>query len=103
MFGVGGVGVVRVALVVEIVEQGGEAPELFVVAEFAGVGANAGFHGEHVFAEGFGLRVFADELPGFVAGGEGWGVGHGRWKYSRELMAELMAELSWRAVYVMAV
>ena len=63
-----GVGVVGPAFVVEIVEQGGEAPEFFVGAVLAGVGADAGFDGEHVFAQAFGLGVFAEKFPGVVAG-----------------------------------
>ena len=32
------------------VEKGGEAPDFFIGPVFAGVGANACFHGEHMFA-----------------------------------------------------
>ena len=39
MFGIGP------ALVVEIVEQAGQAPGVLVAAELSGVGANAGFDG----------------------------------------------------------
>jgi hypothetical protein len=69
---VGGVVGVGPALVVEVMENGGEAPGIFVGAVFAGIGAHAGFDGEHVFAEGFGLGEFADKFPGVVAGGH-WG------------------------------
>jgi len=68
MFAVRGVVSVGPALVIEIVEQGREAPELFIGAGFAGVGADAGFYGEHVLAQGFGFRVFADEIPSVFAG-----------------------------------
>ena len=68
MFLVGGVGVVGEFLVVKIVEQRSESPKVFVGARFFGVSANAGFDGEHVFAQGFGLREFADKLPGVFAG-----------------------------------
>ena len=68
MLAVGGVVIVRPAFVVEIVKESGEAPGVFVGVIFAGVGADAGFHGKHVFAEGFGLSVFADEVPGVFAG-----------------------------------
>ena len=33
-----------------LVEKGGEAPDFFIGPVFAGVGANACFHGEHMFA-----------------------------------------------------
>ena len=67
MFLVRGVIVVGPALVVEIVKESGEAPSFFVGAVFAGVSADAGFDSQHVFAQGFGLGVFADEFPGIFA------------------------------------
>jgi len=48
------------ALVIEIVEQGGEAPGFFVGTGFAGVGADAGFDGKHMFAEAFGSGVLTE-------------------------------------------
>jgi hypothetical protein len=66
-----GVGLVGPALVVEIVEQSGDTPELFIGAMLAGVGADAGFHRQHVLAETLRLRVFAQELPGLFACGHG--------------------------------
>ena len=68
MFAISGVVSVGPAFVIEIVKEGCEAPEFFIGAGFAGVGADAGFYGEHVFAQGFGLRVFADKIPGVFAG-----------------------------------
>src|SRR5438477_10398927 len=62
MFGVGP------TLVVEIVQQRRDSPRLFVGASFAGVGADAGFYCQHVFAQRFGLRVFAYQFPGVFAG-----------------------------------
>ena len=53
---------VRPALVIKIVEQGGEAPGIFVAAEFSRVGADAGFDCEGVFAQAFSLRVFAEKM-----------------------------------------
>jgi hypothetical protein len=50
------------------VKESGEAPEVFVRTIFAGIGADAGFDGEHVFAEAFGLGVLAEEFPGIFAG-----------------------------------
>jgi hypothetical protein len=41
-----------VLLVVEVVEQAGYAPELLVLAEFAGVGAQAGLDRRRRFSEG---------------------------------------------------
>jgi len=55
------------ALIVEIVEKTGEAPAVFVAAELAGVGANAGFDGQGMFSEAFALCVFAEEIPGVVS------------------------------------
>lgn len=49
VFAVGRVVVVGPAFVVEIVQESGEAPEIFIGAVFAGVGADTGFDGEHVF------------------------------------------------------
>ena len=60
MFFVGGVIVVGTAFVVEIVEERGDAPGFFVGAVFLCVSADTGFDGKHVFAEAFGLRVFAE-------------------------------------------
>ena len=68
MFAVRGVVSVGPALVIEIVEQGCQAPELFIGGGFAGVGADAGFNSEHVLAQGFGLCVFADKIPSVFAG-----------------------------------
>src|ERR1700687_882627 len=65
------VGFVWPALVVEVVQQGGDAPELFIGDVLAGIGADAGFHGQHVLAEALGLRVFAQQLPGVFACGHG--------------------------------
>ena len=44
MFGVGP------TLVIEIVEEAGEAPGVFVATELLGVGANAGFDGQGVLS-----------------------------------------------------
>ena len=66
MLTVGRVVIVGPALVIEVVEKRGERPELFVGAEFTGISADTGFDRKHVFAEGFGLGVFAEESPGVV-------------------------------------
>ena len=71
MFAVGRVVGIGPAFVIEIVKEGGEAPGFLVGAVFAGVGADTGFDGEHVFAEGFGLGEFADDVPSVFAGGHG--------------------------------
>ena len=39
--------------VIEVVDEADEAPEFFVLAELAGVGAEAGFHRKSVFAKTF--------------------------------------------------
>jgi hypothetical protein len=64
---------VRPAFIIEVVEQRGDAPDLFIGAVLAGVGADAGFHGQHVLAEALGLRVFAQELPGIFSRGHDLG------------------------------
>jgi len=45
MFAVGGMIVVGPTLLIEIVEEGSEAPGFFIGAVLASVGANAGFDG----------------------------------------------------------
>jgi hypothetical protein len=54
-------------LVVEVVQQPGETPELLVLAIEAGVVAHRRLHGQRVLAQAFLLRVLAQELPGFVS------------------------------------
>jgi hypothetical protein len=66
MFLVRSVRVVGLALVVEIVQQRGEAPKLFVRAGLSCVSANAGFHREHVLAQTLRLCVFAQQFPSVV-------------------------------------
>ena len=48
------------ALVIEIVQERGEAPEIFIGGGFAGVGAHAGFYGESVLAQILIGGVFAE-------------------------------------------
>jgi hypothetical protein len=50
MLTIGRVVIVGPAFVVEVVQERGEGPEVLVGAEFAGIGADAGFDSEHVFA-----------------------------------------------------
>src|SRR5258708_2567350 len=71
MGAVGGVMRVGPALVIEMVYQSSEAREGFVSARFASVGADASFYGQHVFAQRFRLRVFADQIPGVSARWQG--------------------------------
>jgi hypothetical protein len=68
MFLVGSVIVVGPAFVIEIMEERGQAPSLFVGAVFASVGPDAGFHRQHVLAQRFGLRIFTNQLPSIVSG-----------------------------------
>ena len=77
VFAVGGMVVVGPALVVEVVKQGSEAPGALVFAELAGIGADAGFDGEHVLAKAFGLCVLTEEIPGIVACRHGAGLQKG--------------------------
>src|SRR4029077_11267775 len=53
-------------------QQGREPPEFFVGTGFAGVSTDASFDGQHVLAQRFGLRVFADKIPGVFAGRQEW-------------------------------
>src|ERR1700693_1213955 len=55
------------ALVVEIVEQPGERPGIFVAAKFSGVGADAGLDSQRVFAKTFALGVLAQQIPRIIA------------------------------------
>ena len=55
------------AFVIEIVEQSGEGPGIFIAAKFPGVGADAGFDGQGMLAETFALCVFAKQGPGIIA------------------------------------
>jgi hypothetical protein len=64
-------GGVRPALVVEIMKQGREGPEIFVSAEFSRVSTRAGFDGQSVFAEALSLSVFTQKLPGIFTGWHG--------------------------------
>ena len=59
MFFRGAVRVIGPALVVEVVQQGGEAPEFFLGAGLSRVCAHAGLDRQRVFAQAFVLRVFA--------------------------------------------
>src|SRR5437763_11413644 len=56
-----------VDLVVEVVEQGGDAPELLVAAEPRGVGGGRGLDGERVAKERLALRVTRERVPGLFA------------------------------------
>src|SRR6266849_3667910 len=66
-----GVGFVGPALVVEVMEQRGDSPELLIGGVLAGIGADASFHRQHVLAEALGLGVFAQKLPGVLSCGHG--------------------------------
>ena len=65
---------VGMALVVEVVQQPGDAPELLVGAELAGVGAHRGLDGEAVAAQRLRLAPTRQQGPGLVARK---GRGHG--------------------------
>jgi hypothetical protein len=67
-----GVGFVGPAFVVEVVKEGGESPKVFISAVLAGVGADAGFDRQHVFAEAFGLGVLTKQFPGIIARRHSW-------------------------------
>jgi len=61
--------VVGPALVIEIMEQRRDAPNLLIGGLLARVGANAGFDGKHVLAQALRFSEFAQQLPGIVACG----------------------------------
>src|SRR5438874_841240 len=56
-----------VDLVVEVVGQGGDAPELLVAAEPRGVGGGRGLDGERVAKERLALGVTRERVPGLFA------------------------------------
>ena len=57
----------RVHLVVEVVQERGDAPELLVLAEARGVRRRRRLDGERVAQERFALRVLRERLPGLFA------------------------------------
>ena len=58
---------VGMALVVEVVQQPGDAPQLLVLAEAPRVGAHGGLDGQHVLAKRRRLGPLAEEGPGLRA------------------------------------
>src|SRR5712692_2989684 len=68
----GMVGVVGPTLVVEIVQQRRQAPELFIGAKLARIGAHAGFHRQRMLAQVLVLCVLAQQGPGVVATRHRW-------------------------------
>jgi hypothetical protein len=58
---------VRVTLVVEVVEQPRDAPELLVLSLLARVEPHRGLHAEGVLAERVGLGPLAEEPPSLFA------------------------------------
>ena len=71
MLAVGRMVVIGPALVVEVVQKGGDAPGVLVGVMLAGVCPDASLHGQHMFAQTFRLRVFAEQIPGIFAGRHG--------------------------------
>jgi hypothetical protein len=60
---------VRIALVVEVVDEARDSPQLLVAAEAARVRTDGRLDGEHVLSERVGLGPLAHEPPGFVTRG----------------------------------
>src|SRR5262249_46130732 len=58
---------IRVALIVEVVEQPCQPPELRIAAEPRGVSAHRGLDREHVSAQRVGLGPLTKEVPGLGA------------------------------------
>src|SRR5262249_27450777 len=69
MAAVGCVLMIGPALVVKIVQEGGDAPVVFVRASLESIGTDARFNGEHMFAQGIRLRVFTEQRPSFFTSG----------------------------------
>ena len=69
---------VGVLLVVEVVDQPGEAPDLLVAAELLRVGAHGGLHGQGVLAQAGGLGVLVEQGEHVVAHGDVRTGGGGR-------------------------
>ena len=63
----GMIGRIRPALVVRIVDQTRDAPQLLVLAEVRCVMPHRGLDGQGVFDQGLRLRVFREQVPSFVA------------------------------------
>src|ERR1039458_8997518 len=59
----GMVGRLRVDLPIEIVQQGGDAPLVFVLAQLLRVSDHAGLYRQRVFAQSCGPGEFADDIP----------------------------------------
>lgn len=57
---VGGMVVVGPPLVIKVMKERGDAPEVLVGAVFPGIGLDTSLDSEHVLAETLGLRVFAE-------------------------------------------
>src|SRR5207253_5791808 len=57
----------RPALVVEVVQQRGDAPGVFVFPELPRVAAHRGFDRHRVFQQAVAFRVLGQERPGVVA------------------------------------
>jgi hypothetical protein len=58
----------RMDLVVEVVEEGGHAPQLLVLAEPARIAANGRLDGQRVPQERLALGVARERVPGLLAG-----------------------------------
>src|SRR5260370_3562460 len=61
---------VRVALVVEIVNEPSQAPSRGILAELCGVSPHCGLDGQHVLSERIALSEFVDDSERVGAGGE---------------------------------
>ncbi len=44
-----------ILFIIKVMQQAGETPFFFVLAELAGIGAHAGLHRQHVLAQALGL------------------------------------------------
>src|SRR4051794_9143693 len=55
------------ALVVEVMHQAGDPPQLLVLTVAAGIAAHRRLHAEHVLSQRIGLDPFADQAPSVLA------------------------------------
>jgi hypothetical protein len=77
----GRVSSVRIALVIEVVDQTSKPPALGIFAEFVGIGTHGSLDGEHMLPKRFTRRVFVHERDGV---GPGRKRGHDRWAWGAD-------------------
>src|ERR1700677_251880 len=61
------IGKVGMNLPIEVVEQRGHGPLLFILAKFASVSGHAGLHRQHMFAQALRFNEFANRVPRLIS------------------------------------